>query len=52
MSKQLILDFMPFKPIGSLNESNGADFGIPGGFVVNGILQRHVCASRTSRTTR
>jgi hypothetical protein len=49
MSKQLILDFMPFKPIGSLNESNGADFGIPGGFVVNGILQRAGAKNQNGR---
>jgi len=40
MSKQIILDYMPFKPIGSLNESSGAAYGIPGGFVVQGVLQR------------
>lgn len=40
MSKQIILDYIPFKPIGSLNESSGAAYGIPGGFVVQGVLQR------------
>ena len=39
MSKQLIMDFMQFKPIGSLNESNGAKYGVPGGFIVQGVLQ-------------
>jgi len=40
MSKQLMLEYMPFKPAGSLKESNGAAYGIPGGFVVQGVLQR------------
>lgn len=31
---------MPFRPISSLNETSGAAFGIPGGFVVQGVLQR------------
>ena len=31
---------MPFRPIGSLTESSGAAYGIPGGFVVQGVLQR------------
>ena len=40
MTKQIILDYMPFRPIGSLTESSGAAYGIPGGFVVQGVLQR------------
>ena len=40
MSKQRLVEYMPFIPIGSLNESNGAAYGIPGGFVVHGVLQR------------
>jgi hypothetical protein len=40
MSKQLMLEYMPFKPVGSLKESNGAAYGVPGGFVVQGVLQR------------
>ena len=39
MRKQLIVDYMNFKPIGSLTESNGAKYGVPGGFIVQGILQ-------------
>ena len=38
MSKQLIVEYMPFKPVGSLTESSGAAYGIPGGFVVQGVL--------------
>jgi hypothetical protein len=40
MSKQLIVEYIPFRPIGSLTESNGAAYGVPGGFVVQGVLQR------------
>ena len=31
---------MPFKPSGALTEQSGAAYGIPGGFVVQGVLQR------------
>ena len=40
---------MPFKPIGSLNESNGAAYGIPGGFVVEGVLQRAGAKNQNGR---
>ena len=40
MSKQLIVEYMPFKPSGALTEQSGAAYGIPGGFVVQGVLQR------------
>jgi hypothetical protein len=49
MSKQIILDYMPFKPIGSLNESSGAAYGIPGGFVVQGVLQRAGAKNQNGR---
>ena len=39
MSK-LLVEYMQFNPIGSLNEQSGAAYGVPGGFVVQGILQR------------
>ena len=31
---------MPFKPDSALTEQSGAAYGIPGGFVVQGVLQR------------
>ena len=31
---------MPFKPIGSINESHGAKYGVPGALIVQGVLQR------------
>jgi hypothetical protein len=49
MSKQLIMDFMQFKPIGSLNESNGAKYGVPGGFIVQGVLQRAGAKNQNGR---
>jgi len=49
MSKQLIVDYMPFRPIGSLNESSGDKYGIPGGFVVQGILQRSGAKNQNGR---
>jgi len=49
MPKQLIVEYMPFKPVGSLNESNGAAYGIPGGFVVQGVLQRAGAKNQNGR---
>jgi len=49
MTKQLIMDYMQFKPIGSLNESNGAKYGVPGGFVVQGVLQRAGAKNQNGR---
>lgn len=49
MSKQLIVEYMPFKPIGSLVESSGTAYGIPGGFVVQGVLQRAGAKNQNGR---
>ena len=49
MSKPLLVEYMKFNPIGNLNESNGAKYGIPGGFVVNGILQRSGAKNQNGR---
>jgi hypothetical protein len=49
MSKQLIVEYMPFKPVGSLTESSGAAYGIPGGFVVRGVLQRAGAKNQNGR---
>jgi hypothetical protein len=49
MSKQLLVEFMPFHPISSLNETSGAAFGIPGGFVVQGVLQRAGAKNQNGR---
>ena len=40
---------MPFKPVRSLNESDGAAYGIPGGFVVQGVLQRAGAKNQNGR---
>lgn len=49
MSRHLIQDFLPFKPVGSLNESSGDSYGIPGGFVVQGVLQRAGAKNQNGR---
>jgi len=49
MSKLILEDFMQFNPIGSLNESSGAKYGIPGGFVVQGVLQRAGAKNQNGR---
>ena len=49
MTKQLIVDYMQFKPFGSLNESNGAKYGVPGGFIVQGVLQRAGAKNQNGR---
>jgi len=49
MSKQLIVEYIPFRPIGSLTESHGAAYGIPGGFVVQGVLQRAGAKNQNGR---
>lgn len=49
MSKGLIVEYMPFKPVGSLTESSGAAYGIPGGFVVQGVLQRAGAKNQNGR---
>ena len=49
MNKQLIVEYMPFKPIGSLAESSGAAYGLPGGFVVQGVLQRAGAKNQNGR---
>jgi hypothetical protein len=49
MSKRLIVEYMPFKPVSSLTEQSGAEFGIPGGFVVKGVLQRAGAKNQNGR---
>ena len=49
MSKNLIVEYMPFKPVGSLTEQSGAAYGIPGGFVVQGVLQRAGAKNQNGR---
>ena len=49
MTKQLILEYMPFKPFGSISESSGASYGVPGGVVVQGVLQRASAKNQNGR---
>ena len=37
MSKKLLVEYAPFKPIGSLTESSGDAYGVPGGFNLNNV---------------
>ncbi len=52
MSKNLIVEYIPFKPVGSLTEQSGAAYGIPGGFVVQGVLQRAGAKNQNGRRNR
>ena len=49
MSKSLLVEYMPFKPIGPVNEQSGAQFGVPGGLVVQGVLQRAGAKNQNGR---
>lgn len=49
MSKNLLVEYVPFKPIGSLNETSGDAYGVPGGFVVQGVLQRAGAKNQNGR---
>lgn len=49
MAKQLIQDFITFTPLNTLNESAGDRYGIPGGFVVEGVLQRAGAKNQNGR---
>ena len=49
MSKSLLVEYMPFQPIGPISEQTGAKFGIPGGLVVQGILQRAGAKNQNGR---
>tara|TARA_R110000751_G_scaffold69250_1_gene140760 strand:- start:1190 stop:1813 length:624 start_codon:yes stop_codon:yes gene_type:complete len=49
MSKSLLVEYMPFKPLSPLTEADGAKFGIPGGMVVQGILQRAGAKNQNGR---
>ena len=40
---------MPFKPIVPLSESSGGAFGVPGGYVVQGVLQRAGAKNQNGR---
>ena len=40
---------MPFKPIGSINESHGARYGVPGALIVQGVLQRAGAKNQNGR---
>ena len=49
MSKKLIVEYMAFKPLNALNEQMAKDYGVPGGFVVQGVLQRAGAKNQNGR---
>ena len=49
MSKNLLVEYIPFKPIGPVNEQMGKQYGIPGGLVVQGVLQRAGAKNQNGR---
>ena len=49
MNKSLLVEYIPFKPIDAVNEQMGAKFGIPGGLVVQGVLQRAGAKNQNGR---
>jgi len=49
MSKNLLVEYIPFKPIGPVNEQLGKQYGIPGGLVVQGVLQRAGAKNQNGR---
>ena len=49
MSKALLVEYIPFKPIGPVNEQMGKQYGIPGGLVVQGVLQRAGAKNQNGR---
>ena len=49
MSKALLVEYMPFKPIGTVNEQMAKEFGIPGGLIVQGVLQRAGAKNQNGR---
>jgi len=49
MSKNLLVEYIPFKPVGPVNEQMGKQYGIPGGLVVQGVLQRAGAKNQNGR---
>ena len=49
MNKALLVEYMPFKPLGPVNEQMAKQFGIPGGLVVQGVLQRAGAKNQNGR---
>ena len=49
MSKQLLVEYIPFIPTDALNETSGGAYGVPGGMVVKGVLQRAGAKNQNGR---
>ena len=49
MDKNLLVEYIPFKPIGTVNEQMAKQYGVPGGLVVQGVLQRAGAKNQNGR---
>ena len=49
MGKSLLVEYMPFKPLGTVTEQAAAEYGIPGGLIVQGVLQRAGAKNQNGR---
>ena len=49
MNKALLVEYMPFKTIGAVNEQMAQQYGVPGGLVVQGVLQRAGAKNQNGR---
>ena len=49
MSKGLLVEYIPFTPTDPLNEQGASSYGIPGGMVVHGVLQRAGAKNQNGR---
>ena len=49
MSKSLLVEYLAFKPISAVNEQLANKYGVPGGLVVQGVLQRAGAKNQNGR---
>jgi hypothetical protein len=47
--KGLLVEYIPFKPVGPVNEQMSKQYGLPGGLVVQGVLQRAGAKNQNGR---
>ena len=49
MSKSLLVEYLAFKPISAVNEQLSSKYGVPGGLIVQGVLQRAGAKNQNGR---
>jgi hypothetical protein len=49
MNKALLVEYIPFKHTGPVNEQMAQQYGVPGGLVVQGVLQRAGAKNQNGR---